>query len=38
MTLLEAFAVFAFGVALATFVMTRLNSGLDREKRKELSS
>jgi hypothetical protein len=38
MTMLEAFAVFAFGVALATFVMTRLNSGLSREERKELSS
>lgn len=38
MTLLEAFAIFAFGVALATFVLTRLNSGLNRDERKELSS
>lgn len=38
MTLLEAFVIFAFGVALTTFVMTRLNSGLSREQRKDLTS
>jgi len=33
----EALAL-AFGVALAVFVLTRLNSGLSRRERKELTS
>lgn len=28
----------AFGIALAVFVLTRLNSGLSRAQRKELTS
>ncbi|GLK69303.1 hypothetical protein GCM10008179_29410 [Hansschlegelia plantiphila] len=36
--MLELFIIMAFGVALATFVITRLNSGLSRAERKRLSS
>ncbi|MFC3691476.1 hypothetical protein [Chenggangzhangella methanolivorans] len=34
----EELLVLAFGVALAVFVLTRLNSGLSRRERKELTS
>lgn len=36
--IIETFAMVAFGVALAVFVMTRLNSGLSRAERKRLTS
>lgn len=35
---IELYLALAFGVALAVFVGTRLNSGLSREERKRLTS
>lgn len=35
---LEMILAFGFGVALATFVITRLNSGLSRRERERLTS
>lgn len=34
----EELLILGFGVALAVFVLTRLNSGLSRRERKELTS
>lgn len=34
----EELLILGFGVALSVFVLTRLNSGLSRQERKELTS
>lgn len=38
MGIIETIAISGFGIALAVFVITRLNSGLSRAERKNLTS